>query len=650
MKNNGEKAASEKHAFILDLYKELQDSILVGDQLVHVLIAGRDTTACLMSWEFFLLVRHPEALTRIRDEIQTITGGSTGFTRAHINRMKYLRCVINESHTANKASIQLGVWCCAGLLKLHELRLQQGDIDTEETVPLIGMTAIGLDWKSHVAYKLPDDGAVVSHFHFHTLYEVEKSSADLPCVVKVILGPVSIGGYEDIHNFFVLNSVFKIIAKWAEQDYWTHFREPAFPPLPTVAKTHHSRRYRVSGAGRSPSLNRYRNIKTYLGLQKNKKETDDKTQTRSFSPSDIFWPEEYLVPDLPQARIWTYGYNADVIGGLFQANNQNSISQHGRDFAVRLERDIDNEDPIVFVAHSLGGIITKDIGDNLQTDKADCLSWDTTSRKHILEVNDEVLDNIQDEFKTILSNCAIKVHSFQEAKGISGMKGLDSKVVDNFSSKLDLAREQETVETIDVNHMEMARCGSRDDVCYRQICGVLKQFIRETNSANNNSLAKQFIVPFPQDKHFVGREDILGQLDLGGEQEEPKKHQRHALVGLGGVGKSQIAIEYAYRARKCQPQISVFWIQASTKTRFEQAYKEMAERLEIPGRDNPKANVLQLVYNWLSDEANGQWHMILDNVDDGSVFFGNYDVVRSVSQYDHAMDSQLPLEMFLPQS
>jgi hypothetical protein len=50
--------------------------------------------------------------------------------------------------------------------------------------------------------------------------------------------------------------------------------------------------------------------------------------------------------------------------------------------------------------------------------------------------------------------------------------------VDNFSSKLDLARAQETVETIDANHMEMARCSSRDDVRYRQIYGVLKQFIR----------------------------------------------------------------------------------------------------------------------------------------------------------------------------
>ncbi|KFY77721.1 hypothetical protein V498_09277 [Pseudogymnoascus sp. VKM F-4517 (FW-2822)] len=292
------------------------------------------------------------------------------------------------------------------------------------------------------------------------------------------------------------------------------------------------------------------------------------------------------------------------------------------------------------------------------------LGLQDTNRRLIqtLEVNGEVLDNIHEEFKTILSKCGIKVHSFQEAKGISGMKGLDSKVVDNFSSKLDLAREQETVETIDANHMEMARCSSRDDACYRQICGVLKQFIRtglsnkETNSAENKdkpfhpALAKLFIVPFSRDEHFIGREDILDQLDLGGQQEAPKKHRRHALVGLGGVGKSQIAIEHAYRARKHRSQISVFWIHASTKTRFEQAYQEMAERLELPGRDDPKANVLSLVYNWLSDEANGQWHVILDNIDDGSVFFGSNDLDRGVSPHDQAADSRPPLETFLPQS
>jgi len=38
------------HAFILDLYEELKDEEKVRDQLIHVLLAGRDTTACLMSW------------------------------------------------------------------------------------------------------------------------------------------------------------------------------------------------------------------------------------------------------------------------------------------------------------------------------------------------------------------------------------------------------------------------------------------------------------------------------------------------------------------------------------------------------------------------------------------------------------------------
>lgn len=50
MKENGEEEASEHHPFILELYQELKDPVLVRDQLMNVLIAGRDTTACLMSW------------------------------------------------------------------------------------------------------------------------------------------------------------------------------------------------------------------------------------------------------------------------------------------------------------------------------------------------------------------------------------------------------------------------------------------------------------------------------------------------------------------------------------------------------------------------------------------------------------------------
>lgn len=54
MKENGEEAALERHSFILELYKELNDPILVRDQLMNVLIIGRDTTACLLSWALYL--------------------------------------------------------------------------------------------------------------------------------------------------------------------------------------------------------------------------------------------------------------------------------------------------------------------------------------------------------------------------------------------------------------------------------------------------------------------------------------------------------------------------------------------------------------------------------------------------------------------
>ncbi|KAJ5555941.1 hypothetical protein N7513_003583 [Penicillium frequentans] len=97
MAENGEEAASKQYPFIIELYKDLQDFLLVRDQLVYVLIAGRDTTACLMSWAFFLLVRHPKTLAKLRSEIHQVTEGSPELTRARIKRMKYLRCVLNKT-------------------------------------------------------------------------------------------------------------------------------------------------------------------------------------------------------------------------------------------------------------------------------------------------------------------------------------------------------------------------------------------------------------------------------------------------------------------------------------------------------------------------------------------------------------------------
>ena len=91
------------------------------------------------------------------------------------------------------------------------------------------------------------------------------------------------------------------------------------------------------------------------------------------------------------------------------------------------------------------------------------------------------------------------------------------------------------------------------------------------------------------------------------------------LVLTDGVSKSQLAIEYAYRIRERSPGTWVFWIHASNAARFEQSARDIAGCAKIFGRQDPKADILQLVHDWLHNQAKGPWVVILDNVDDADV-------------------------------
>ena len=55
------------------------------------------------------------------------------------------------------------------------------------------------------------------------------------------------------------------------------------------------------------------------------------------------------------------------------------------------------------------------------------------------------------------------------------------------------------------------------------------------------------------------------------------------IVILTDYSKSQLAIQYAHSIRNANPQTFVFWVHASTQARFEEAYRDIAERLELPG-------------------------------------------------------------------
>ena len=66
--------------------------------------------------------------------------------------------------------------------------------------------------------------------------------------------------------------------------------------------------------------------------------------SRTCESETIYWPADLLPSAVPRAKIWAYGYNADVIGGLFQANNKNNILRHGNDFMMKVERALKEDD------------------------------------------------------------------------------------------------------------------------------------------------------------------------------------------------------------------------------------------------------------------------------------------------------------------
>ena len=151
-------------------------------------------------------------------------------------------------------------------------------------------------------------------------------------------------------------------------------------------------------------------------------------------------------------------------------------------------------------------------------------------------------------------------------------------------------------------------------------------------------------VPFRRDPDFVDRGDLLSRVD----ERCSQPAGRAALVGLGGVGKSQLAIEHTYRTRERSPDRWVFWVHSSNAARFEQSYRDIADVIKIAGREDPKADIFKLVHDWLRG-CEGKWLMILDNVDDADFLVNAQPVIQSQSS-DSGRQTLRPHRDYLPQS
>ncbi|MCJ1251391.1 hypothetical protein MMC30_008624 [Trapelia coarctata] len=123
-----------------------------------------------------------------------------------------------------------------------------------------------------------------------------------------------------------------------------------------------------------------------------------------------------------------------------------------------------------------------------------------------------------------------------------------------------------------------------------------------------------FLVPYPQNFDFVGQQSIIHQLRQFSDASKGVRNKM-AIWGLGGTGKSQIALAHAYWYRLNYPGNSVFWIHASSPDQLRDSLEMIAAHCRLSQPEDPSATVLDRVRRWLLDENNGHWLMVVDSAD-----------------------------------
>ena len=104
---------NKRYMFLAALTEETRDRKTLRDQLINILLAGRDTTASLLASSFYYLARHPNVWSRLRQEITEAfpIEEKDSITLEKLREVKYLRYFLNEGKGKKSSFCSIFVYC-----------------------------------------------------------------------------------------------------------------------------------------------------------------------------------------------------------------------------------------------------------------------------------------------------------------------------------------------------------------------------------------------------------------------------------------------------------------------------------------------------------------------------------------------------------
>ena len=161
-------------------------------------------------------------------------------------------------------------------------------------------------------------------------------------------------------------------------------------------------------------------------------------------------------------------------------------------------------------------------------------------------------------------------------------------------------------------------------------------------------------VPYPRNPFFLGRDKELKQLHHSLHTNQALEYsQPQAISGLGGIGKTQLALEYAYQhSREYQ---AVLWVNAESTEILISSYIALATLLHLPELEAKEQDVIiQAVKRWL--QTHRSWLLILDNADELALLpaflppnWGGHLLLTTRASATGRLASRLAIEMLSPE-